>query len=455
MLPDATSLSDSLLRNETSLMSYQHHSTKPIQEDKGYAIATAVTFALVVTSNVPSLLVLKKSRLTMCARNFFYGYFLRCLCVNNLLSAIIWFSLEFLRQESQYWERGRIFCQFVSIVRDMSLTFHIVTLVVITFERQRQVVHPMKRRRTFMEIKMRVFYIWVYTIIISSPRLVLFVVLNTDNCVTTTPTHKHRKIYWIFWLWMNMILPLFSISTCLASIVYAMKRAFRLTALNLKRRAEHARFVRFSVLLTLLFLIFTLPECCLYLSVDYSSQSRMDMQLVDETFPYLHLLTWFVHVGSPILYCCSSSKELNTKFRINPFRNAFPWGRIPRLPMSMTQHDDLFTIDEELSTQLPISEIPGFQEVNNNRARLNSSQQEFNEIVIRNKYLGDDISISSRQRIRLPTFPLPSENSWERSVSEDSSSTNLPSSLPSGSTPEICVSYCNEESDIIYVDHSC
>lgn len=120
-------------------------------------------------------------------------------------------------QENSYvWPFGAFLCKIIPMLTYLFITASSATLVLMTFDQHRAVVHPLRRRFTITKTKIAISFIWFFSALITSPlnfSLELVYRKGRPVCTDVWPSDAFERGYFVCLFVIQFLIPLSIIVT--------------------------------------------------------------------------------------------------------------------------------------------------------------------------------------------------------------------------------------------------
>lgn len=120
-------------------------------------------------------------------------------------------------QENSYiWPFGSFLCKIIPMLTYLFITASSATLVVMSLDQHRAVLHPLKKRLTITQTKIVMVLVWFVSALITLPlNFFLRVIHRQGNpvCTDIWPSLKFEQVYFVLLFILQFLLPMSIITT--------------------------------------------------------------------------------------------------------------------------------------------------------------------------------------------------------------------------------------------------
>ena len=252
---------------------------------------TSLLLSFVFLSNIILGYILWRAKSARKIKNGYYGYYLINICTIDLLAATIYTICTVLFK----FQEGCEFEMYSRIYSSLHILFSsawIATVAVMVMERFVVTRNPLLKRKSLRRLKYKLYLAWLWAILNSLPQLLWY------DYITIEPKWFHP---------MLRMITIFVIPSLLIIISSAgvLTHSSSESALSLRRKKGHQRFVHFTFLLWLTFICCSLPK------LQFEFQAK-DHDCSDEHLYFL-LVSWAIYLIAPILYVMIHAKLLKNE----------------------------------------------------------------------------------------------------------------------------------------------
>lgn len=157
------------------------------------------------------------------------NYFIVNLACSDILMAVLCIPFTFIANLlMHYWPFGAIMCPVVSYVQAVVVFLSAFTLVAISLDRYRAIMHPLKPRITTHQVALVIAIIWMFSLAVPLPIAIMSKIhkqpdrynptIMRDICQEEWPESQQRYIYSLLVMILQYFLPLFVLMFTYSSI---------------------------------------------------------------------------------------------------------------------------------------------------------------------------------------------------------------------------------------------
>ena len=248
-------------------------------------------------------------------------YFILNLAITDLAASIISVPLDIAEKLAGYFPFGTFLCKIVYPLQTIIMTVSVATLLAMSLERHRAIIHPLKPR---VQTQMTVFVIvlfWIVSVLLISPYITI---LKHDGakCNENWPGDQYIKAYTLLLFVLLYILPLSVITVTYVQVgrklceenkrlenIFTDSGRCNVGRLILKKRAQrNNRIVKIFVTAVVAFAVCMLPNHIIWLWHDYGGS---ESSIIYQLFPFGPILVYANSCINPFIFgtlhphCCT------------------------------------------------------------------------------------------------------------------------------------------------------
>ena len=240
-------------------------------------------------------------------------YFILNLAITDLATSTVSVPLDIIEKLAGYFPYGSFFCNIIYPFQTIIMAVSIATLIAMSLERHRAIIHPLKPR---IQTKMTLFIIflfWVLSAVLVSPYIIVLKYDGT-SCRGEWPGEEYIKAYTLLLFILLYVLPLLMISITYARIgrklyegTKKLKDVFtesvqsntgRLIMIKRARRNNH--IVKIFVTAVLAFAVCMLPNHIIWLWYDFGNVSNSSVFF--QILPFGNILVYANSCINPFIF---------------------------------------------------------------------------------------------------------------------------------------------------------
>lgn len=211
-------------------------------------------------------------------------YFILNLAVTDLSTSIVSIPLDIIERLAGYWPFGAFLCKLVYPLQTILMSVSVATLLAMSLERHRAIMHPLKPRMKGNKPIIIIFTIWVGSTLIVSPYIYVLG-YKEGHCIENWPGAGYVKVYTISVFIVLYLCPLFGITIAYVRIGRKLYRDIKtlqvvmadseggLTGRQMLKTRAHrnVRIVKIFVTAVVAFAVCMLPNHVMWLWNDYGN----------------------------------------------------------------------------------------------------------------------------------------------------------------------------------------
>ncbi|XP_078343089.1 QRFP-like peptide receptor [Oculina patagonica] len=211
-------------------------------------------------------------------------YFILNLAITDLSTSIVSIPLDIIERLAGYWPYGSFLCKLVYPLQTILMSVSVATLLAMSLERHRAIMHPLKPRMKGSKPIIMIFGIWVGSTLLVSPYIYVLG-FEAGSCVEDWPGTGYVKAYT-----MSVFIALYLCPLCGITVAYVRigRKLYRdiktlqvvmadseggLTGRQMLKTRAHrnVRIVKIFVTAVVAFAVCMLPNHIMWLWNDYGN----------------------------------------------------------------------------------------------------------------------------------------------------------------------------------------
>ena len=244
------------------------------------------------------------------------------LAVSDLMVLLVYLPMQLYQINSlMVWELGRVVCKIFYGINAATINANILTLIAITRDRYVAVTDPLAAHsRGTSSVKKWIVFIWVISIILSLPLLIV-VDVHHGYCYEIWPRVEIERTYWIILFTLQLVIPLIYFLFAYSMIVYRMRSAQSTEEFTVlynvkeqchftqrrrieKRRRQQAKLLRLAIILVVAYVVCVSPQHMVFFAFTYGTLANNPNAIY--IFIVANFLLIFNSLINPVVYASQS-----------------------------------------------------------------------------------------------------------------------------------------------------
>ena len=148
-------------------------------------------------------------------------------------------------QENGYvWPFGLFLCKVIPTLTYVFINASSATLVLMSFDKHRAIVQPLKPRLSLKQTKIAIFFIWIASVLITLPFYFVLELRHANKkpvCTDNWPSIEFERAYFVVLVFVQFVTPMTIISTTYINMCTHLRLAERNENLSISRKQRRRR----------------------------------------------------------------------------------------------------------------------------------------------------------------------------------------------------------------------